>query len=264
MIPVISFIGRHNSGKTTVLEKVIRGLKEKGYKIAVIKHHKGDFELDIKGKDTWRLGQAGSDVVVISAPEKTAVIRKTQKELTLDQIKEMVSQGMDIVISEGYKFDNKPKIEVFRSEVSDKILTDEKDLVALVTDRNFDIDVPQFSLDDAEGIVEFIVKSYLSQPVEAGVNLTVNGRRIEIKPFVQTMFINTINGFLAALHNAGNASEVRITVSNKGEACLIADGNFVEMKSFIRDMLENTTRGLVTALHGIENADEIEVTVHRP
>jgi molybdopterin-guanine dinucleotide biosynthesis protein B len=263
MIPVISFIGRHNSGKTTVLEKVIRGLKEKGYKVAVIKHHKGDFELDVHGKDTWRLGQAGSDVVVISSPRKTAIIRQPQQELTLDQIREMVWQGMDIVISEGYKFDNKPKIEVYRSEVSDRILSAEKDLVALVTDRRFDVSVPQFSLNDAEGIVEFIVKSYLSNPVYAKVTLTVNGAPVDLKPFVQHMFINTINGLLAALHDAGNAAEIKITVSNKGEACLIADGNSVKMKPFIQDMLKNTTRGLVVALRGIEKAEEIEVTIHR-
>ena len=116
MIPVISFVGRHNSGKTTVLEKVIRGLKEKGYKVAVIKHHKGAFELDIQGKDTWRLAEAGSDVVVISSPQKTAIVKQAEEELSLDRIKEMVWDGMDIVISEGYKFDSKPKIEVFRSE----------------------------------------------------------------------------------------------------------------------------------------------------
>lgn len=212
MIPVISFIGRHNCGKTTILEKVIRGLKEKGYKIAVIKHHKGDFEIDIEGKDTWRLGQAGSDVVVISSPEKTAVIRKSQKELTLDQIKEMVSEGMDIVILEGYKFENKPKIEVFRSEVSDKILTDEKDLVALVTDRQFDIDVPQFSFDDAEGIIEFIIDKYLKNNSAADVSLIVNGVSLEMKPFIQDMFINTISGLVAALHGTKDAKEIRVTV----------------------------------------------------
>ena len=212
MIPVISFIGRHNSGKTTILEKVIRGLKKKGYKVAVIKHHKGDFELDIQGKDTWRLAEAGSDVVVISSPQKTAVIRQTEQELTLDRIKEMVWEGMDIVISEGYKFDNKPKIEVFRSEVSDRILSDEKDLVALVTDRKFDINVPQFSFDEAEGIVELIIDKYLRNVACAEVSLSVNGVPLEMKPFIQDMFINTISGLVAALHGTEDAREIKVTI----------------------------------------------------
>jgi molybdopterin-guanine dinucleotide biosynthesis protein B len=212
MIPVISFVGSHNCGKTTILEKVIRGLKQKGYKVAVIKHHKGDFELDIQGKDTWRLSEAGSDVVAISSPQKTAVIKKQEQELTLDRITEMVCDGMDIVISEGYKFDDKPKIEVFRSEVSDRILSDEKDLVALVTDRRFDIDVPQFSFDDADGIVKLIIEKYLANTSPAGVSLIVNGVPLDMKPFIQDMFINTVSGLVAALHGTENAKEIKITV----------------------------------------------------
>lgn len=212
MIPVISFVGSHNCGKTTILEKVIRGLKQKGYKVAVIKHHKGDFELDIQGKDTWRLSEAGSDVVAISSPQKTAVIKKPEQELTLDRITEMVCDGMDIVISEGYKFDDKPKIEVFRSEVSDRILSDEKDLVALVTDRRFDIDVPQFSFDDADGIVKLIIEKYLANTSPAGVSLIVNDVPLDMKPFIQDMFINTVSGLVAALHGTENAKEIKITV----------------------------------------------------
>lgn len=212
MIPVISFVGSHNCGKTTILEKVIRGLKQKGYKVAVIKHHKGDFELDIQGKDTWRLSEAGSDVVAISSPQKTAVIKKPEQELTLDRITEMVCDGMDIVISEGYKFDDKPKIEVFRSEVSDRILSDEKDLVALVTDRRFDIDVPQFSFDDADGIVKLIIEKYLANTSSAGVSLIVNGVPLDMKPFIQDMFINSVSGLVAALHGTENAKEIKITV----------------------------------------------------
>ncbi|HAS04627.1 MAG TPA: molybdopterin-guanine dinucleotide biosynthesis protein B [Dehalococcoidia bacterium] len=212
MIPVISFVGSHNCGKTTILEKVIRRLKQKGYKVAVIKHHKGDFELDIQGKDTWRLSEAGSDVVAISSPQKTAVIKKPEQELTLDRITEMVCDGMDIVISEGYKFDNKPKIEVYRSEVSDRILSDEKDLVAMVTDRRFDIDVPQFSFEDADGIVELIIEKYLVNTSSADVFLTVNGIPLDMKPFIQDMFINTVSGLVAALHGTENAREIKITV----------------------------------------------------
>ncbi|HAS28446.1 MAG TPA: molybdopterin-guanine dinucleotide biosynthesis protein B [Dehalococcoidia bacterium] len=212
MIPVISFVGSHNCGKTTILEKVIRRLKQKGYKVAVIKHHKGDFELDIQGKDTWRLSEAGSDVVAISSPQKTAVIKKPEQELTLDRITEMVCDGMDIVISEGYKFDNKPKIEVYRSEVSDRILSDEKDLVAMVTDRRFDIDVPQFSFEDADGIVELIIEKYLVNTSSANVFLTVNGIPLDMKPFIQDMFINTVSGLVAALHGTENAREIKITV----------------------------------------------------
>jgi hypothetical protein len=151
-------------------------------------------------------------MVVISSPEKMAMIKRLKQELTLDQLKEITSEGVDIVISEGYKYDNKPKIEVFRSEVSDKILSDEKDMIALVTDRKFEIGVPQFSLDDADGIVDLIIDKFLKRPEETEVTLTVNGNPVELKPFIQDMFINTVTGLVTALHGTGNAKEIKITV----------------------------------------------------
>jgi hypothetical protein len=101
---------------------------------------------------------------------------------------------------------------VFRSEVSDKILSDEKDLVALVTDRRFDIEVPQFSFDDADGIVELIIEKFLKNNTGAEVSLIVNGAPVDMKPFIQNMFINTISGLVAALHGTENAREIRVTV----------------------------------------------------
>jgi molybdopterin-guanine dinucleotide biosynthesis protein B len=212
MVPVLSFVGRHNSGKTTFLEKVVSELKSRGYSVAVIKHHKNSFEIDTPGKDTWRLARAGSDVIVISSPEKMAMIKNTQQELTLDQLKDIAGESVDIVISEGYKYDNKPKIEVFRSEVSDKILSDEKDLIALVTDCKLETAVPQFTFDDSGGVVELIIDRFLKKQEETDVALIVNGSPVEMKPFIRDMFINTVTGLVAALHGTENAREIKITV----------------------------------------------------
>ena len=66
MPPIISIVGKSNSGKTTFLEKVVRELKRRGYRVAVVKHSTHDIKIDQPGKDTWRLAQAGSDVVVFS------------------------------------------------------------------------------------------------------------------------------------------------------------------------------------------------------
>ena len=86
MVPVVSFVGRSNSGKTTLLEKVIRALKLRGYRVAVIKHSHHDFDLDQTGKDTWRFAQAGSDAVVISSPQKLALIKKTDHDANLEEL----------------------------------------------------------------------------------------------------------------------------------------------------------------------------------
>ncbi|MCU0489929.1 MAG: molybdopterin-guanine dinucleotide biosynthesis protein B, partial [Anaerolineales bacterium] len=73
--PILSIIGKSNSGKTTLLEKLIPELRQRGYRVATIKHHAhAGFEIDQPGKDTWRHAQAGSQVVVITAPDKLALI----------------------------------------------------------------------------------------------------------------------------------------------------------------------------------------------
>jgi molybdopterin-guanine dinucleotide biosynthesis protein B len=212
MIPVISVVGRSNVGKTTFLEKVVRELKSRGYRVAVIKHDSHGFDIDHPGKDSWRLAQAGSDVVVLSSADKVAMIKKPDRELSLDQLQAMVMDGVDIIISEGYKGADKPKIEVFRSGVSDKILSREQELLAIVTDKPFEIDVPQFALDDARGVVNLIVEKFLSQRGGEDISLYVNGSHIGLKSFVKNAFIKTISGMVATLHGTENAREIKLNI----------------------------------------------------
>lgn len=152
--PVISIVGKSGAGKTTLLEKVIRRLKEDGIKVAAIKHDAHRFEMDKPGKDTWRMAQAGADVVVISSSEKFAMIAKVEQEKSLDELVEMLPD-VDVVLTEGYKRGDKPKIEVYRSEVHKERLCSADELLAIVTDVRWDDlgDVPQYQLDDIEGVV---------------------------------------------------------------------------------------------------------------
>lgn len=153
---VISVVAKSGSGKTTLLEKVIRILKEKNIKLAVIKHDAHSFEIDRPGKDTWRHAQAGADIVAISSPEKFALIEKRERELTLDEVVDRI-EGVDLIITEGYKRQNKPKIEVFRSEAHSTLLCEPHELFALASDIPWDIGVPCYHIDDAEGIANEII-----------------------------------------------------------------------------------------------------------
>lgn len=155
MIPIISVVGKSNSGKTTLLEKLVRELKLRGYKVATVKHDVHSFDIDIPGKDTWHHAQAGADVVVISSPQKFAMIARVEEELDLDQVCALIS-GVDLIITEGYKGVKKPKIEVFRKGIYDELLSSPEELIALATDVEFDLGVPCYGLDDAPGLVDRI------------------------------------------------------------------------------------------------------------
>ena len=81
---VVSFVAASsNSGKTTLIEKVIRILKDRGLRVAVIKHASAGFDLDRPGKDSWRFQQAGADTVILSGPGRVALMRKIEQEPTL-------------------------------------------------------------------------------------------------------------------------------------------------------------------------------------
>lgn len=155
MIPVISVVGRSDVGKTTLIEKLLVELKARGYTIATVKHDVHGFDLDKPGKDTWRYAQAGSDVVVISSPWKLAMIRRVEQEMPLDELVSRI-EGVDIILTEGYKRGDKLKIEVTRRELYDQPLCGPEDnLIAVAGDLGVE-GVPLFDPSDAPGIVDFL------------------------------------------------------------------------------------------------------------
>ena len=162
MIPVVSIVGKSEVGKTTLLEKVIRELKSRGYRVATVKHDAHSFDIDHPGKDTWRHAQAGSDHVVIASPARIAHIQRIERELTLPEIAATIDDA-DIILTEGYKRGPALKIEVSRAEKGRELLCTREELVALATDQPFDLDVPQFGLDDAKGLVNLIVQKFLTK-----------------------------------------------------------------------------------------------------
>ena len=160
LVPVISVVGKSGVGKTTVLVQVIREIKRRGYKLGTVKHDAHSFEIDKPGKDSWRHAQAGSDAVVISAPRKLAVIRQLEAEMPLDEIVPLMGD-VDLVITEGYKRGDKPKIEITRLERGTELLCQAEELIAIMADYAVDMPVPQFALDDAAGVVDLLEELYL-------------------------------------------------------------------------------------------------------
>jgi molybdopterin-guanine dinucleotide biosynthesis protein B len=158
-VPVVSFVGRSGVGKTTALEKVIRELKRRGYRIGTVKHDAHGFEVDKPGKDSWRHAQAGSDVTAISGPNQLAVIHRLDQEMPLDDVVSLMG-ALDLVLTEGYKRGDKPKIEVTRRNHGTTLLCRGDELVAIMSDYLVDMKVPQFALDDAAGVVGLLEERF--------------------------------------------------------------------------------------------------------
>jgi molybdopterin-guanine dinucleotide biosynthesis protein B len=169
-VPVVSIVGKGDSGKTTFLEKLIRELTARGFRVATVKHHVHDFDIDVPGKDSWRHAQAGAAVTLVSSPDKLGMVRRMDHEATLDELLEL-ARGVDILLTEGYRRAGDTRIEVSRKERSSEMVCDPAELLALATD-NTDLDVgdlPVFGLDDADGIADLIEARFLTSPhVAAG------------------------------------------------------------------------------------------------
>lgn len=114
--PAVAVVGRHNSGKTTLVVKLIEELTARGCDVGSVKHHhRLGFEFDIPGKDSYRHRHAGATETVIAAPDQIARVRTLSAELECASIVQSMP-GHDIVIVEGYRKSGLPTIEVMRAE----------------------------------------------------------------------------------------------------------------------------------------------------
>jgi molybdopterin-guanine dinucleotide biosynthesis protein B len=217
MIPIISIVGKSDSGKTTLIEKLLPEFVRRGYRIATVKHDVHGFEVDREGKDSWRHKKAGAHTVIISSPRKVALIRDVEKDLTLDELRERLVQDVDLILSEGYKKDVQPKVEIFRKEKHQELLcTLEDNLIAIVSDKTFDVGVPCFGLEDMKGLGDFIERRVLSTRNDGDIILKVDGKEVPLKPFARGFLKSTIRGMLTSLKGCGSPGRIEIRIEGGG------------------------------------------------
>jgi molybdopterin-guanine dinucleotide biosynthesis protein B len=163
MIPIVSVVGKSDSGKTTLIEKLVRDLKMRGYRVATIKHDAHSFEIDREGKDSWRHKQAGACLTVISSPSKLAVVADTDHDYSLAELREKFIWGVDLILTEGYKRENNPKLEVVRSEHHVEMLCKEDDNLIAIAGDPLDppAGVPVFDLNDPKLLCDFLEERFL-------------------------------------------------------------------------------------------------------
>jgi molybdopterin-guanine dinucleotide biosynthesis protein B len=158
--PMVAVIGHSGSGKTTFLEKLIPELTRRGLKVGSIKHDVHGFEMDKPGKDSWRHKHAGALTTVISSPYQIGMVMDVEYDHRPDELLSLFT-GMDIILTEGYKQSNIPKLEIFRAETTPEPLckNDEK-LMALITDAHIDLNVPVFSTRAVEKVADFLIDQF--------------------------------------------------------------------------------------------------------
>lgn len=156
---IIGIVGWKNNGKTTLVVRLVEHLTALGYRVSTVKHAHHEVDLDQPGKDSWRHREAGAQEVVLATARRWAVIHELRgaPEPDLAELLARLSP-VDLVIVEGFKHGDHPKIEVHRRERGTSLLaTADASIVAVASDEPLPgLDRPVLGLDDVAGIAAFI------------------------------------------------------------------------------------------------------------
>ena len=158
--PIVLIVGKSGSGKTTIMEKLISELNRYGLRIGSIKHHPGEFDLDLPGKDSWRHKKAGAAISIISAPHKIGIVMDVDHDLNPAELTKFFPD-VELILAEGYKRGNHPKVEIFRPEIhKEPFCRGDDQLIALVTDGDTLPGVPGFKTSEIKKLARFLVDRF--------------------------------------------------------------------------------------------------------
>ena len=227
---IVAVIGSKSSGKTTIVETLVKQLTKEGYNVATVKHiPEKDFSIDTEGKDTWRHAKAGAKKVISIAPNEVAIIHKVKTEkLTLEDIIQHCQEA-DVVILEGFRKLVGTQPNVF------KIITVKNLEEAIEASKTFKpiiafsgtaaqslpkdkLNYPVVdALNEAERLVS-LVKEKMARtgrkPSE-GFELYINGKKVPLKPFVQRIMKSSILAMASNLKGVEVSSDDYVFVKIK-------------------------------------------------
>ena len=155
---IIGIVGWKNSGKTFFVTEIIKKLKFKNYRIASIKHAHHDFDIDHQNTDSYNHRKSGSSQVIISSSKRWAKINELEKQ-DEKKLEELISElsETDIVLVEGYKNENHPKIEIISENKNEHLFQKIKNVKAIISDIDIDTHLKRFKKNEIDKIVNFIL-----------------------------------------------------------------------------------------------------------
>jgi len=228
---LLGFYGCHNSGKTTLIEKLIPELKSKGYRVATLKNIPREFSIDMEGTDTYKHKKAGSELVAASSANETTFI--FGRRMDFDEIIERVKgYGYDIILVEGYKPQNIPKVKVGDIEVMENTVLEydknnfneilnyvEREVeIERIYDKLPHLDCKKcgYPCRELAKLIFNKEKDYDNCKIipdeEGSLLIEVNGKKIWTGGFVKNTVKNVIFGLISSLKGGEDAKEINIKI----------------------------------------------------
>jgi len=159
-IPILCVVGRSNSGKTTLIERLIPELVQAGYRVATVKHAGHGFDLDTEGKDSWRHKRAGASTVIVLSRGSLAMFSDVSEQIKVEEIRDRyLDHEIDLIIAEGWKSDDYPKIVVVRDQLGE-VPVSPQGLLAVVSNEPVDVPVPRLHPDDVQALSALIIRHF--------------------------------------------------------------------------------------------------------
>jgi molybdopterin-guanine dinucleotide biosynthesis protein B len=208
MQPIISFVGHSNSGKTTIIEQIVRILSRKGYKVGVLKHTHGAIKADRRGTDTDRFRLAGAGVSSISDDKLLVRFEKAQGHRP-QFIVQALAKELDLLIIEGYKKEHFPKV-LFSDELK---AVSHKGIIATVGKKKPDsAKVQHFPPSKISDIARWLERDIIIPGKKSRqVVIEVDGKRLPLNDFVGEIVKETIRGALGTL-KGGRGRKINISI----------------------------------------------------
>ncbi len=213
MPSIISIIGTQNSGKTTLVEKLVAELTARGKRVATMKHAAHGTTFDQAGKDSWRHIQAGSRATLVSSPEQMVLLGPAAPDAGPEELARYLGEDYDIIIAEGFKQGIGAKIEVHRKEIAPP-LSDIEGLIAIATDEPLDRDTRQFALEDIKGMVDLIEEDFISDG-EDRLSLYINDKKVPLKEFPRLVITNILLAVAGSLSGVGKLKSLALFLRKK-------------------------------------------------
>jgi len=159
---VMAFVAWSGTGKTTLVESLVKLAHEGGLRVGALKHDAHRFEIDTPGKDSHRFTAAGATATMIVSAEKLALVRRHDSPPPVQELIRDHFSDCDLVLVEGWKMSTLPRIEVHRPELGNSLLCrhekHDAHLVAVASDGPVEVDVPVLDLNEPASVLEFILE----------------------------------------------------------------------------------------------------------
>lgn len=213
MITMVTFTGFSGSGKTTLVSQVVKILTGKGHKVAVIKHdgHGHNIFNQKPGSDSVSHREAGANCSIVSNSSGYSMECVTGEDKLPQELASLVPADTDLIICEGFKNSNLPKIEVVRKDSTDRANAGDPNLIAIATDTKLSGEtVPLLDLNNPAQVADFLEDYLKENRQEIAFHLIVNGKVIPTKGFIQNMLTYSLHGQIKALKDCDSPKEIII------------------------------------------------------